>query len=78
MTPKVEERTEVPPAPRASAQEDPVGRAKKRAEEIQGLYIHLLVFLVINAGLFVIHLLTRGTAVAGGSCGQRRSGPSRC
>lgn len=60
MTPKVEERTEVPPAVRASAQEDPVRRAMKRAEEIQGLYIHFMVYLVINAGLFVINLLTRG------------------
>lgn len=60
MTPKVEERTEVPPASRALAGEDPVRRAKKRAEEIQGLYIHLLVYLVINAGLFVINQLTRG------------------
>ncbi|HET8526528.1 MAG TPA: 2TM domain-containing protein [Actinomycetota bacterium] len=34
--------------------------ALKRAEALQGYYIHLLVFAVINAGLFLINLLTRG------------------
>jgi hypothetical protein len=33
--------------------------AHKRAEELQGFYIHLLVYLAVNAGLFVINLLTR-------------------
>ena len=35
-------------------------QAKQRAEAIQGLYIHVLVYLVINGSLFVINLLTRG------------------
>jgi hypothetical protein len=34
--------------------------ALKRAEMLQGYYIHLLVFAVVNAGLFLINLLTRG------------------
>ncbi|HEX5911809.1 MAG TPA: 2TM domain-containing protein [Rubrobacter sp.] len=34
-------------------------RAKQRAEAVQGLYIHLIVYLVINAGVFVINALTR-------------------
>jgi len=34
--------------------------ARERAEAIQGLYIHLLVFAVINAGLFGINWVTRG------------------
>ena len=34
--------------------------AHHRAEAIQGLYIHLLVFVVINAGLFGINWFTRG------------------
>ena len=34
--------------------------ALKRAEALQGYYIHLLVFAVVNAGLFLINLLTRG------------------
>ena len=34
--------------------------ARERAEAIQGLYIHLLVYVVINAGLFGINWLTRG------------------
>ena len=34
--------------------------ARERAEALQGLYIHLLVFVVINAGLFGINWLTRG------------------
>jgi hypothetical protein len=34
--------------------------ADKRAEELQGFYIHLLVYAVVNAGLFAINALTRG------------------
>jgi hypothetical protein len=34
-------------------------RARERAKEIQGLYIHLLVYAVINTGLFLINWLTR-------------------
>jgi hypothetical protein len=34
--------------------------AWERAEAIQGLHIHLLVFAVINAGLFGINWVTRG------------------
>jgi hypothetical protein len=34
-------------------------RARERAEMVQGLYIHLLVFAVINAGLFAINWITR-------------------
>jgi hypothetical protein len=41
--------------------EDPIyAWAHERAEMIQGLYIHLLVFVVINAGLFGINWATRG------------------
>ena len=32
--------------------------ARERAEAIQGLYIHLLVYLVVNAGLFGINWVT--------------------
>jgi hypothetical protein len=35
-------------------------RARERAEMLQGLYIHLLVFFVINAGLVAINWATRG------------------
>ena len=34
--------------------------AEKRAEDLQGLYTHLLVYGVVNLGLFVINLLTKG------------------
>ena len=34
--------------------------ARERAEMLQGLYIHVLVYLVVNAGLFGINYLTRG------------------
>lgn len=34
-------------------------RARERAEMVQGLYIHLLVFVAINAGLFAINWITR-------------------
>jgi len=35
-------------------------RAHQRAEMLQGFYIHALIYLVINAGLFAINFLTRG------------------
>lgn len=34
--------------------------ARERAQMIQGLYIHFLVFALINGGLFVINWVTRG------------------
>ena len=34
--------------------------AEKRAEDLQGFYTHLLVYGVVNLGLFVINLLTKG------------------
>ena len=33
--------------------------AKRRAENLQGLYIHLIVYVVVNAGLFAINAFTR-------------------
>jgi hypothetical protein len=33
-------------------------RAKKRVEEIKGFYIHLTVYVLVNAGLLVLNLLT--------------------
>jgi hypothetical protein len=42
------------------AGEDPLlHSAKKRAEELQGFYIHLFVYAAVNAGLFAINALTR-------------------
>ncbi len=41
-------------------EEDEYQRARKRAEDIQGLYLHVIVYLVINAGLFGINWLTTG------------------
>jgi hypothetical protein len=34
--------------------------ARERAQMIQGLYIHLLIFPIVGGGLFVINWLTRG------------------
>lgn len=34
--------------------------ALRRAETLQAYYTHLLLYLVVNAGLFFINLLTRG------------------
>lgn len=34
--------------------------ARERAEMLQGLYIHLMVFVVVNAGLFLLNWATRG------------------
>lgn len=46
---------------RRTKEDDPVYQAAvKRAEELQGYYVHLLVYLTVNAGLFAINLLTRG------------------
>ena len=33
--------------------------ARQRAELLQGMYIHVLVYAVINAGLFVVNWITR-------------------
>jgi hypothetical protein len=53
-------RTEIDKRPEASS-EDPLYRsAHKRAEELQGFYIHLLVYIAVNAGLFAVNALTRG------------------
>ena len=47
--------------PSSEESEDQVFRwARERAEMIQGLYIHLIVFTVINGGLFLINAMTRG------------------
>jgi hypothetical protein len=34
--------------------------AKERATALQGFYVHALVFVVVNAGLFAINALTKG------------------
>ena len=34
--------------------------ALQRAEELQGYYIHLLVYIAVNTGLFLINLFTKG------------------
>ncbi len=33
-------------------------RAHKRAEELQGFYSHLVVYLLVNLGLFAINMVT--------------------
>lgn len=46
---------------RPTRDDDPAYRAAvKRAEELQGYWIHLLVYLVVNTGLFTINALSRG------------------
>ncbi len=59
MSSKLEERS---PATSAAAPpgDAELERARERAKAIQGLYVHLLVFTVINAGLFLINWVTRG------------------
>ncbi|MCL6477465.1 MAG: 2TM domain-containing protein [Peptococcaceae bacterium] len=34
--------------------------AIKRVKEIKGFYTHLIVYLIVNAGLFLIDMLTSG------------------
>lgn len=48
MSEAVDQRRDVP------------GWARERAEMLQGLYIHLLVFVLINAGLLGINWVTKG------------------
>jgi hypothetical protein len=33
-------------------------RARKRVEEIKGFYTHLLIYVLVNAGLLLINLVT--------------------
>lgn len=47
------------PEPRPT-EEDRYASARRRAEELQGYYIHLIVYVLVNAGLFAINALTRG------------------
>jgi hypothetical protein len=58
MTNVVEVSAEASPEP-ASAGDEIQRWARNRAEMLQGLYIHMLVFGVINLGLIVTNWLTR-------------------
>jgi 2TM domain len=33
-------------------------KARKRVEELKGFYVHLIMYLLVNAGLVVLNLLT--------------------
>ncbi len=59
MSSKLEERSAAASGA-ASPADAELERARERAKAIQGLYIHLLVFAVINGGLFLINWATRG------------------
>ena len=49
------------PIEHAAASDDLlVQRARKRAQDLRGLYVHLLVYLCINGGLFVLDAVTGG------------------
>lgn len=48
------------PAPAPTPQDEAFEAAKRRADELQGFYIHLSVYLLVNLGLFVINAVTRG------------------
>ncbi len=41
-------------------------KARERARTLQGLYVHLFVFAIVNAGLFLINWATRGPVGRGG------------
>ena len=47
-------------APGEAAVKTAYQRAHERAEMLQGLYIHLMVYAVVNLGLFLINAFTRG------------------
>lgn len=46
--------------PEAEHEDAAYRAAQKRAEMLQGYYIHLVVYVVVNAALFAINALTRG------------------
>ena len=48
------------PEPKPRPADERYASAKRRAEELQGYYIHLIVYVLVNAGLFAINALTRG------------------
>lgn len=48
------------PDTQSSPQDATYRWARERAEMLQGLYIHIMVFAVVNLGLFGINYLTRG------------------
>ncbi len=41
-------------------EEQRYARAKARVDEIKGFYIHLIVYLIVNLGLFTMNLFTGG------------------
>ncbi|MEW6059731.1 MAG: 2TM domain-containing protein [Actinomycetota bacterium] len=55
--------TQEPTAPESGSEETDEERrfriAKQRAEQLQGFYIHLIVYLVVNAGLFALNAIQR-------------------
>lgn len=55
-----EQPTTSEPVPTLDDQDPRFQAAKLRAQNLQGIYIHLIVFVVVNAGLFGINALTRG------------------
>lgn len=49
--------TQMNPAPLRA---DTYEKARERAETLQGFYIHVLVYVVVNVGLFLINYFTTG------------------
>lgn len=62
--PRIQPTPTTEPSPSASqdtaSQDVAFKRARERAQALQGLYIHLLVYGVINTGLFLTNWVTRG------------------
>lgn len=60
MTEQTEHTEQVVPVEPSDEVEDHAYEvAHKRAEELQGYYIHLSVYVAVNLGLFLINALTR-------------------
>jgi hypothetical protein len=54
-------QTMAPRSERRSEEDERAYReAKERATALQGFYVHLLVYVVINTGLFTINAVTHG------------------
>jgi hypothetical protein len=60
MSAKLEEGGATTTSEQTPARDPAYEKARERAKALQGLYIHLFVFALFNAGLFLINWATRG------------------
>jgi hypothetical protein len=76
MSLQTEERSTTTPD-RAAASDPAYEKARERAKALQGLYVHLFVFALVNGALFLINWAARGRTATGGSTGRCWAGAWR-